>query len=145
MKTMWLLAACFLMCVDLANAGHPLELARLIEEARAANPVLQALQHENDAMWERTPQAGAWEDPMLTLGVINLPTDDFDFNKQDMTQKYVSLSQKIPFPGIPSLREIAAVEAARSSGNAVENFELRIVRDVKKPTPGSTLSTGHSR
>lgn len=132
MKTILLLGACFLICVDIVNAGPPLELGRLIEEARDANPVLQALKHKTEAMWERTPQAGAWDDPMLTVGVMNLPTDDFDFNKQDMTQKYVSLSQKIPFPGIPSLRENAAVEAARSAESALENAERGIVRDVKK-------------
>ena len=81
-----------------------LELDQLIEEALSNNPELKAARERADAYRERPPQASSLEDPRITLGFSNLPVDDFDFNKQDMTQKVISLSQEIPLPGILSLK-----------------------------------------
>ncbi len=113
-------------------AKEPLELEPLIEEALSSNPQIIVFEKRKDALWEKPPQAKAWDDPMLTLGVTNLPTDDFDFNKQDMTQKTVSLRQNIPFPGIKSLKEKAAVETAKTAEQDLNNMQLTIVRNVKQ-------------
>ena len=91
-------------------AENILDLDALIQEALENNPEIAVLQNKKNALWERPSQVKAWDDPRLTFGVTNLPTDDFDFNKQDMTQKTVSIMQQIPFPGITSLRGKAAVE-----------------------------------
>ncbi len=116
----------------ICQAGSAPDLAALVDEALSRNPVINALHKQEQALWQRPPQAAAWEDPELVFGVKNLPVDNFDFNKQDMTQKYISVSQKIPFPGITSLRRESAAALARSSGQAVEDAALRLVRDVKK-------------
>jgi outer membrane protein TolC len=58
--------------------------------------------------------AGAWDDPMLMLGVQNLPTS-FDFNDDEMTMKMVGLSQKIPYAGDKGFQG----KAARSRADAV--------------------------
>ncbi len=42
------------------------------------------------------PQAGALPDPMLMMGVQNLPTNSFSFNKELMTSKMIGLSQTFP-------------------------------------------------
>ena len=109
-----------------------LDLNELINEALAANPDIEASQKKRDALWERPPQAKAWDDPRLEIGVRNVPADDADFSKIDMTMKEVSLSQSIPMPGITSLREKIAIQEAKSADRMHEYTRLQITRKVKK-------------
>lgn len=115
-----------------AQAESTLDVNALIDEALKNNPDIAAYQKKKDAMWERPPQAKAWEDPRLMLGVTNVPADDADFRKEDMTQKEISLSQQIPFPGITALREKIAVQEAQSADQELEDMRLRVARDLKK-------------
>ena len=64
-----------------AQTGAVLSLDELIAEALQANPDINAAQKKRDAMWERPPQAKAWDDPRLEFGVRNVPADDADFSK----------------------------------------------------------------
>ncbi len=115
----------------LAFAQDVLDLNVLIDEALKKNPYVKVFKMNKDALWERPSQVKFWDDPKVTLGVTNLPTDDFDFNKQDMTQKTVSVMQNIPFPGISRLKEKAAVEEAKGAESELENIEIRTVNAVK--------------
>jgi cobalt-zinc-cadmium efflux system outer membrane protein len=109
-----------------------LDLDELIKEALQANPDIIASQKNSDALWERPPQAKSWDDPRLSFGVRNLPTEDRDFDEIDMTTKEVSISQVIPMPGITSLREKIAVQEAKSADRMLEFTRLQIIRAVKK-------------
>ena len=114
-----------------AFAQELLSLDDLIDEALEKSPYVQVFKMNKDALWERPSQVKFWDDPKVTLGVTNLPTDDFDFNKQDMTQKTVSVMQNIPFPGISRLKEKAAVEEAKGAEKELANVEIRTVNAVK--------------
>ena len=64
---------------DNASVAKPaaiLDLEELISEALQANPDIAASQKKSEALWERPPQAKAWDDPRLSFGVRNLPTDE---------------------------------------------------------------------
>ena len=124
--------AYFVGFIPACMAENILDLDGLIQEAIENNPEIAASRNKKNALWERPSQVKAWDDPRLTFGVTNLPTDDFDFNKQEMTQKTVSIMQQIPFPGITSLREKVAVEEAKSADSQVEDIKARIVKEVKK-------------
>jgi outer membrane protein TolC len=113
------------------SAQNVLSLDSLIDEALEKSPYVKVFKMNKGALWERPTQVKSWDDPKVTLGVTNLPTDDFDFNKQDMTQKYVSVMQNIPFPGISRLKEKAAVEEAKGAEKELENIEIRTVQAVK--------------
>ena len=115
-----------------ASAQEVLSLNDLIDEALKNSPYVEVFEKNKDALWERPSQVKAWDDPKVTLGVTNLPTDDFDFNKQDMTQKTVSVMQNIPFPGISTLKEKAAVEQAKGAEKELANIEIKTVNAVKK-------------
>jgi outer membrane protein TolC len=115
-----------------SRPGAALNLDDLIEEALKANPDITAAQKKRDALWERPPQAKAWDDPRLEFGVRNVPADDADFSKIDMTMKEVSLSQAIPLAGIPSLREKIAIQEAKSADRLHDYTRLQIIREVKK-------------
>lgn len=120
---------------DNASSSKPaavLDLDELISEALAANPDIEASQKKRDALWERPPQAKAWDDPRLEFGVRNVPADDADFTKIDMTMKEVALSQAIPMPGITSLREKIAIQEAKSADRMHDYTRLQITREVKK-------------
>lgn len=119
------------------NASDPrtatiLDLEELINEALQANPDIAASQKKREALWERPPQAKAWEDPRLGFGVRNVPTQGADFNEIDMTTKEISLSQAIPIPGITSLREKVAVQEAKSADRIYDYTRLQVIRAVKK-------------
>ena len=103
-----------------ARGGNKLDLNALVQEGLENNPEITAYRNKAGAMWERPSQAAAWEDPELMLGVRSVPVPDSDFNKIDMTMKEISLSQKIPFPGIPSLRSKVAVQEAKISDRELE-------------------------
>jgi outer membrane protein TolC len=80
------------------SAGRE-SLENLVEEALLNNPELKSLQ-EKIAMFEEGPaQAEALDNPKLGLALLNLPTDTFKFDQEPMTQKQISIMQKIPFPG----------------------------------------------
>ncbi len=67
-----------------------------ILEALRNNPELESRRAQVDAAARRVPQAGAWSDPGLTLGMSNLPTNSFDLNQEPMTAAWITLSQALP-------------------------------------------------
>jgi outer membrane protein TolC len=113
------------------HGQNSLNLEELIQEALKANPEVTALQKKRDAMWERPSQEKSWDDPELSLGIANLNTDDFDFNRIDMTMKQIGITQNIPMPGITSLKEKAAIQEAKSADQMLADGKLKIIRDVK--------------
>lgn len=121
-----------LCAASLCVSEETLDLRALIDEALANNPEIAASLNKRNAMWERPPQAASWEDPQLSIGVANVPTDDMDFNKIDMTMKQISLSQQIPFPGVSSLKKTVAIQEAKTSDQELAYTRLRVVRDLKK-------------
>lgn len=92
----------------------PQDLKTYIDEALRSNPEIKRLADLKKASQEAVRPAGALDDPMLTLGFFNLPTNTFAFNEVDMTQKGIGISQKFPFPGKRRLRSEVAEEQARA-------------------------------
>jgi len=121
--------------IGIANCGmagekNALSLEMLIGEALEKNQSLLAKKSQVEAMEERIPPAGTLPDPMLKLGLANLP-EEFDFNEDPMTQKQIALSQKFPFPGKLKLKkEIARDEFNRSKAEFGYN-RLEVINGVK--------------
>ncbi len=74
-------------------------LDSLITQAIKVSPKIKMLQAKLHASEDVVPQVSNLPDPMLTLGLMNLPTNSFSFTQEAMTGKVIGLSQKIPFPG----------------------------------------------
>ncbi len=74
-------------------------LDSLISRAIEVSPKIKMLKAKLNATEDKVPQVSNLPDPMLTLGVMNLPTNSFSFTQEAMTGKVVGLSQKFPFPG----------------------------------------------
>ena len=92
----------------------PPDLKTYIDEALQSNPEIKRLADLKKASQEAIRPAGALDDPMLTFGFFNLPTNTYSFNQEDMTQKSIGLSQKIPFPG----QTAASLRNCRGAGQS---------------------------
>lgn len=114
-----------------APQQHATPLVQLVAEALQNNPEIQAARKEWEAASQRVAPAGSLDDPMLEAGVINLPTDSFKFDQEDMTMKMIGLSQRFPYPGKRGLREEVATREAETADFNLQETVNRTVRDVK--------------
>jgi outer membrane protein TolC len=107
-----------------------LNVDQLVDEALQNNPEILAAKQKWEVFKEKVPQARALPDPMLGLGILNLPTN-FSFRDEDMTMKEVSISQMFPFYGKRRLMGEMAGKEAEAVFNEIQEKANRIVRDVK--------------
>jgi outer membrane protein TolC len=110
---------------------EPLRLNDLIEEAISKNPEILAAKSRWEVTRERPLQAGSLDDPIIGLGITNLPTNNFSFRTEDMTQKEVSITQRFPYPGKRSLRTEAAEKEAETALWDYEEIKVKIARELK--------------
>ncbi len=95
------------------------------------HPGLAAMKARAEALAAVPSQQGSLPDPRLSVNMLNLPIDSFDFNQEGMTQLQVGLSQMLPFPGKLGLREAVAEHESTAARWQVEELRLKLVRDVK--------------
>jgi len=72
----------------------PLDVA--IIQAQQNDPWLVENQFRQDALVSQSISAGTLPDPIASLSLLNMPTDGFDFNQENMTQLKVGVSQMFP-------------------------------------------------
>ncbi len=109
----------------------PDALRRLVAEALQTNPEIHAARSELEAARMRVLPAGALDDPMLEAGILNVPTDSWRLNREDMTMKMLGLAQKLPFPGKRSLRREVAEKDVLSVEHGLRETGNRVAREVK--------------
>lgn len=114
-----------------SRAEDPTPLARLIDEAIAHNPELQAASAAGEAAHQRIAPSAALEDPMLEAGVLNAPVAGLSLNREDMTMRMLGVSQKLPFPGKRGLRQAVATAESASAAMAALETRNRLVRDLR--------------
>lgn len=86
---------CAVLIAALApHSARAANLESVLAEVAARNPMILARAAEADAARERSRQAGAWEAPMLELGVVNVPTT-LRFDEDAMTMKTIGVRQRI--------------------------------------------------
>ncbi len=69
--------------------------------------------------------------PMLMLGIQNLPTSSFSFHDEMMTSKMIGLSQAVPFPGKLAAEEAIAAQDTQSTGFTLLAQKNSLRRDIK--------------
>jgi cobalt-zinc-cadmium efflux system outer membrane protein len=74
-------------------------LEELINKALELSPKIKMLEMKKLAAENKIEQNSNLPDPMLTLGIVNLPTNSFSFTQEPMTGAIVGLRQDLPFPG----------------------------------------------
>ena len=130
----WLPAAALMFFVALPAAGQDAadpQLAALVAEAAERNPDVQAARREAAAVRSRIAPAGALDDPMLEVGVINVPAESLSLRREDMTMKMIGLTQRLPYPGKRALRRDLAEREAEAVEQNLQELVNRVRRDVK--------------
>lgn len=106
-------------------------LETLLQRVRAESPEIAAAQQELEAARQRISPAGALDDPMLEVGVTNLPVESLSFRREDMTMKMLGLAQRVPYPGKRALRAAVASAEAESVEHGYEETVNRVLRDAR--------------
>lgn len=106
-------------------------LGVLLREAHERNPELLAAAREIDAARARSASARALEDPMVEVGVLNVPTPSWSFRDDDMTMKMLGISQRLPFPGKRDLRAAVAAQSVEAAEASYRDTFNRITRDLE--------------
>ncbi|NQZ07864.1 MAG: TolC family protein [Algicola sp.] len=91
---MALLAITTLSSPVLAQEQLTLEMA--IKAAHKYDPWLVGNRHTQQAIEAMSVAAGTMDDPRVSIGMVNLATDSFDFSQEPMTQLKVGVSQMLP-------------------------------------------------
>lgn len=103
----------------------------LINEAVKNNPELRALEEKIHAYEQKPAQARSLDDPMLKMSIANLPLDTFRFDQEAMTQKQISLSQRLPFPGKRELRGGMAERDLAAAGEEYNEKKNIMAKQIK--------------
>lgn len=130
-----------------ANAEEHQELRELIAVALKQNPQLDAIAAQVEALEQKTTQAGAWKDPILTVAYQNVPVDSFALGQEGMSMLRIQLGQTIPLIGKTGKREGVvrqAEEAKRWEHEEKKNqlraavkqvyYKIALTRQLKKLT-----------
>lgn len=119
-------------CPGFARAADaPLSLGEAIDRAVRGQPLLDARRAAVDAAVERASAAGELPDPMLLVGVQDLPvngSDAYDFKRDSDTQLMVGMAQEFPRGDTRALR----AERARLDGEAGAAVRDAVERQVRR-------------
>jgi outer membrane protein TolC len=129
-----LLALHDLVCPSVA-AAQPYSdalLEQLIQQSIEARPELQESRSLARAERERIPQAGAFPDPVLTLGMQNDGFQSIQIGKAETSFYLIELSQPLPWPGKRGLRTSVATLAARQVEVRIARVRLSAEADVRR-------------
>ena len=110
------LKSCFLaLMLTTASSAHSneLSLAQALDYALNNEPWLTANKYQQAAMQAQSLAAGTLPDPVLTLGLMNLPMDGFAFGQEGMTQVKVGVSQMFSRGDSLALKQQALAQSAQ--------------------------------
>jgi outer membrane protein TolC len=79
-----------------AQQMQPVSLPQALALAAEHDPWIDRSSQIEAALEARGIAAGALPDPVLSIGVANLPTDSFRFSQEPMTQAQIGITQRIP-------------------------------------------------
>ncbi|MGV6852375.1 MAG: TolC family protein [bacterium] len=76
--------------------GQELSLDQAVSAAQQQDPWIVSSQYKQSALLSGSIAAGELPDPKVSVGLLNLPLDTFDFGQEPMTQFKVGVSQMFP-------------------------------------------------
>lgn len=121
-----------LMTVNNYSQQKNNDLTGMIDRALAVSPKIKMLEAKKSAAENRIPQQTNLPDPMLTLGLMNMPTNSFSFTQEPMTGKVVGLSQAFPFPGKLGAAENVLSKDVEIIEKEIDDAKNEIVKDFKQ-------------
>jgi len=108
-------------------------LDALVAEALAHNPEIGGSEAQWQMLVEKSRRAGAFDDPMLMLGIQNaMISDPFAFDQDDSTAKVIGISQMLPFFGKRSLMRAEAEKEAEAAQWTLEERKVELRQMVSE-------------
>ncbi|MGJ8647671.1 MAG: TolC family protein [Marinomonas colpomeniae] len=119
-----------LSLVSLVANAEALGLQKAVDKAISQDTWLISNQQKENATRALSQGMTALPDPRINVGLLNMPTDSFDFNQEAMTQFNVSLSQM--FPAGDTLRLVGEKYALQSDQMPLlrENRRAMLTMDI---------------
>lgn len=130
-RTMIAIIAVLFAAVPTPSRGQAVPLDELLAAADTGNAELASARRRAEAARARVPQAGALPDPMLGVGLMNVPAADPGLSSDMMTMTQVQFGAVLPWPGKLRSRENVARLEADAAAWYVDGVRDRIVADVK--------------
>jgi len=107
-------------------------LAELIRESLARRPELRQADALVSAERERVPQAGAWQDPVLSLGLQNDGFNGLQIGTMPTSFWQVMVTQPLPWPGKLGLRSDVASTGVRIAEASLARARLTAEADARR-------------
>lgn len=107
-------------------------LAELVLEAVENNAEIRAIREEARGLRAASAYAGALPNPRLGVGLANLPVDSLALDREPMTQKQVSVTQRFPWPSKRGLAAESRLLAARQAEARLKEKALALQRQVAR-------------
>jgi len=105
-------------------------LDSLISYAIHVSPKVQLLKSKMNVSSSKIEQGTNLPDPMLTLGLVNMPTNSFSFTQEPMTGKTIGLTQAFPFPGGLSAKSDVIAMDTLIVEQEIEDYKNEIRKNV---------------
>jgi outer membrane protein TolC len=112
-------------------AAETLTLQKAEQVALQNEPGILGLNAKTQSMMEKSIAAGELMDPKLQIGVLNLPTDTFDFDQEAMTQLKVSYIQQFPSGDSLEIKRDKAVSQSRQFQHQIEERKRQLLAQVR--------------
>ncbi len=77
-------------------ATAPLTLEQAVQLAQTSDPWFEGNHHKQQATLALSRSAGTLPDPTVSVGILNLPSNSWDFNQEAMTQLKLGVNQMFP-------------------------------------------------
>ena len=113
------------------EAGGDREITRHHTSSQGPSPGIRAARDRVEAARAAVGPAGALPDPMLAVGITNLPVSDPGFS-DFMTMKMVGIGQTLPYPGKLALRRRAATAEIGAADADLAAARLKVEAEVKQ-------------
>ena len=111
--------------------SEPLTLNQAELIALNEEPGIQGLQAMSSSMQERSVAEGQLMDPKIQIGLLNLPTDTFDFDQEAMTQLKVSYIQQFPAGNTLQIKQQKAIMQSDQVLSRAEERKRDILKQVR--------------
>ncbi len=105
-------------------------LDSLITYAIQVSPKINLLHSKMNVTSSKIEQGTNLPDPMLTLGLVNMPTNSFSFTQEPMTGKTIGLTQAFPFPGGLSAKSDVIAMDTLIVEQEIEDYKNEIRKNV---------------
>ena len=115
------------------QAGPEPTLEALVAEAAVAYPDLLSRWAEVDALRAREEQVSQPFDPMVGLGIMNVPISSFAFTEHGMTGIQVGARQRFYWPGTLDARAEAARAVAEARQAGIPERVIRLWMEAVRP------------